>query len=236
MLEAGGEFVGKAGRPRGVDEAEFEEVAEVHAIFAMEGRELHTDERFEGDDAEFFGALGLGDIRGGGVIIRADFFVGNDDVDGVAGFGVGAVEEDVEAGGVAVDEACGFEGAGGGGEIGAAKKDVDVLGVANRAGIDRGDPGSDGVATGDGVGDAGGFEGSGGTKETSADAFHGEHHPVEKRGVGRNSCARSRRPWPWHLLYRESNWALLELVQRVRAVSESDAGTFRGGGEEAVVV
>lgn len=94
-------------------------------------------------------------------------------MEGVAGFGVGAVEEHVEAVGVAVEEAGGFEGGCGGGE------DVYVLGVAHGGFVDARDPEGDGVAADDGVGDVVGLEGGGGSQEALAHFFHGVHHPVE---------------------------------------------------------
>ena len=175
---------GEAGGPGLVDEGDVEHVAEVSAVFVAEGGEFHLDKGVEGEDAEGDGFFGVGDVGGGGGVVGADFFAGHDDVDGVAGFGVGAVEEHFHAGDVALDEAGGLEGAGGGGEVWPAEEDVDILGVADGGGVDGGDPGGDGVAPGDGVGDAGGFECGGGTGESVANAFHGEHHPVEERHVG----------------------------------------------------
>jgi hypothetical protein len=114
----------------------------------------------------------------------AHLFGGEEDVYGVADAGIWAVEEHVDAADLAVDEACGFEGFAGGVQVGAAEEDVDVLGVADGAGVDGGDPGGDGVAAGDRVQHACGFKGGGGAEEALADSFHGEHHPVEEGRIG----------------------------------------------------
>ena len=125
MLEAIGEVGGEAGRPGVVDEADFEHVAEVRAVFVTEGGQLHPDEGLEGQDAKggAVGLDGIGDVGGGGVVLGTDLFAGDDDVDGVAGLGLCAVEEHVDAARVAADEASGLESRGCRIEIGAAQED-----------------------------------------------------------------------------------------------------------------
>jgi hypothetical protein len=100
LLEAGGERGGETGEPGGVDEGDFEQVLEVDAVVELEGGEFQFDRGFKGYDLDWAGLGGVGDVGGGDGVIRADFFIGEEDVDGVAEFGVGTVEEDVHAGDV----------------------------------------------------------------------------------------------------------------------------------------
>lgn len=98
-------------------------------------------------------------------------------MDGVAGFGVGAIEKHVDAGAVTVVEAYGFESGGYGGQVATVDQEVDIGSVADGGLIDTGDPGGDGIATDYGIGDIGLFQSTGSTQKTFADFFHGTDHP-----------------------------------------------------------
>ena len=179
---------GREGGGGGVgDEAEVDEVAEVHTVLAPVQRELVADEGGEGEDAEAFGGFGVG--RGGVKVggVGADAFVEVEEVDGVANLGVGAVEEGVDGLDVAEDEADGFEGEADGGEVVAMDEEVDVRGVANGGFVDAGDVQRHGVAPGDGVGEARGFKGGGGAEEALVNLFHGGFDASEGEGAERGA-------------------------------------------------
>jgi hypothetical protein len=179
-LEAGGKGRGEFGGPGLVDEADVDEVAEVGAVFVAEGGELDLDEDGEREDAERAHVLGIGGVGIGRGFVRADEFVGEDEVDGVAGARGWAVEEEVELGVATMGEASEFEGGLGGREVGAVDEDVNIRGVADGGLVDGGDPGGDGVSANHGVGDAGGVKGFGGAEEALADLFDGVDHPVNE--------------------------------------------------------
>ena len=78
----------------------------MHAILVAESGELDVHQGVEGEHTEQAGVFGLGDIGIGLGLVGADLLVGEDDVDGVAGLGGRAVEEDIDSGDMAVNEAC----------------------------------------------------------------------------------------------------------------------------------
>ncbi len=146
-------------------------------ILVPERRELHLDEGIQGQDAEGGRLLRLVDVGGRQGVVGADFLASEDDVDGVASPGAGAVEEHVDPGTVAVGEPGRLQGRPGGVEVGAAEDEVDVLGVPHRRFIDPGHPGRHGVAADHGMRDAGLFQGLRGPPETFAHLLHGSNHP-----------------------------------------------------------
>jgi hypothetical protein len=106
-------------------------------------------------------------------------------VEGVAGFGGGAVEEDFEgfspawAGDAAVEEARAGEGFAGGGRSARRRRMSTSCVFADGGFIHAGDPRGDGVASDDGVGDARRIECGGGAEQAVTDFFHGANHAVQ---------------------------------------------------------
>lgn len=123
-----------------VQQADFDQVSQVHPIFVAEGRELDAHQRVEGDYPELPGILGLAHIRVGEQFLWSYFFVREDYVNRFARLGVRAIEKEVQAGRVAVDETRGFESRSDGGQILAADQYVNILRVADGGFVNAGNP------------------------------------------------------------------------------------------------
>lgn len=182
LPEAVGEGLGEACDPGLVDEADAEEVAEVCAVLVAEGGEFDADEGVEVDDAERAEVGRFFDfgIRGG--FARLHDLFGEGQMNRVARARGRRVEEEVEAGGLAIHEPSGFKGGLRGGEVFAADEQIDILRVADGGLVDGGNPGGDGVVADHGVRNVGGAEGGGRTQQALAHEFHGGDHSVEEVG------------------------------------------------------
>lgn len=90
------------------------------------------------------------------------------------------IEEEVEACGVAVDEASCLKCFLGRVEVGAADHDIDILCVSYCGLINSGYPCGDGVVSSEGMGDAGALKGGGSAEESVTNLFHGIHHPLKE--------------------------------------------------------
>ena len=177
-----GEWLGVFGGPGGVDEVGFDDVAEMHAVFVSPGDEFHADEGFDADEVFVSEGDGFADGGGGDGVLGADMFIGENEVDAVAGFGSFSVKKHVEVcfsaedGDAAVDEAIGFEGGFEGLEVGSLDEEIDVAGVADEGFVDLSDPGGYGVSADDGVGNVFVFEDGGDAFEAFFDLAEGVVH------------------------------------------------------------
>ena len=106
MLQAFSEHRRKRADPRGVNQTDVDQVAEVHAVLVAEGGQFDAHERGEREDPEEAGVFGFVDVRVGEGLLRAYLFAGEDEMDGLARAKVRPVEEDVPPARVAVDEPC----------------------------------------------------------------------------------------------------------------------------------
>ena len=80
-------------------------MAEVGSVLVAMQSEFHPYQRVETQDTEWFRRVRLVHIWSRQSIVGADFFPGEDDVDRVPRFGVGSVEEPINAGHVPIDKA-----------------------------------------------------------------------------------------------------------------------------------
>ena len=189
QLQALAEGCWKSRGPFAIDEADGRQVAEVHAVFVAKGNELHAHEVFEGDELEALGGNGVAERRGGFDGIGDGSFLGPKDVNGVADFGVGAVEEDIhggsfaERGDAAVDEAGGFEGSARAVCVFAAQENVHIAGVAYSGHVHPRNPCGHRITANDGVGYTKQTQSSSSTFKTIPNFFDRLSHACPGNGL-----------------------------------------------------
>ena len=174
------------GEPRGVDEAERDQVAKVGAILVSIRVQLHPHQRLKRHYFIVIRRHLLGDIGRGERIAVADFFIGKEEVKRVARAPLGAVEETLHPHHGGVHEAHSFKRRLDGGQVAATDEDVDILRVADGGSIDTRDPRGDRIAAGDGLGDPGFLQGGGGPQRPIANGLHGLDHPLPGEGLELN--------------------------------------------------
>ena len=87
---------GEAGKPRFIDEADGDEIAQVDAVLVAEGGKFHAHEGCERDEAERSGVLALVDAGVGFRLVGTGLFLRKDDMHSIADLAVCAVEEDIK--------------------------------------------------------------------------------------------------------------------------------------------
>ena len=112
-------------------------------------------ERVEPQGAEVLHAPEVFDRRRRLGIERGHLLPGENDMHGVAGRGLGTVEEHRHPGHFRKNEPLGLQGPDRAGQIGAIQENIDILRIAHGCFVDLGHPQLHGVAADHGVGDAG---------------------------------------------------------------------------------
>ena len=114
---------GEAGKPRCIDEADGDEIAQVDAVFVAEGGEFHAHKDCERDETELSSVLALVDAGVGFGLVGAGLFLREDDMQSVANFSLRTFEKDIECaavfgrGDAAMVEAGRFQRDGRGGKV-----------------------------------------------------------------------------------------------------------------------
>ena len=173
--------------PRRINQADADEITDMNAVLVAEGRQLDPDQSFKGEDAEMLRLLGLINIGVGQRLGRADLFAGKHEMHGLARLGVGAVEKDIQARGMPIDEAGALHRRAGGGQIRSSDQDIDILCVADGRFIHARNPQSDGIAAGHSIRHTGRIERGRRTKKTLTHLFHGPHRPVQREFLQRHA-------------------------------------------------
>lgn len=124
------------------------------AILVAKGRQLHANQGFQSHHLKLIPGGGLGHVRRRRGAVRADLLPGKDDVDRVARAGGRAVQEQIQAAGLAqtgnapVNKSGRLERLAGRLQIGAPQENIDISRVADGRFIHARHPGGDGIAAG----------------------------------------------------------------------------------------
>ncbi len=156
-------------QPTVIDQPNLQQVSQVDSVLVSVGRQLDLDQCPQGQHSVLPGCLRLRD-RG----VRQEFpwpdhLAGKDQVDPVAGFATGAVQEQIDTGHMAVLEAGGGQCRPDRVEVGPPHEQIDVARVADGRDVDPGNPQGDGVSPGDGIGNASRLKGGGRARQALAD-------------------------------------------------------------------
>jgi hypothetical protein len=179
MLQALGELRSESRGPGVVDEADVEHVAEMRAIFVAEGCQFHTHKRLKGKDFELVLLFEFRHIGCGRIVFWPHLFLRNHHMNGIPRFGVGAIQENVDPRDMTPNKAHSLQCLCGGIKIGATKKNIHILRVSHRSGVDRRHPRRHRIATRHGVKNPRCVQSSRRSHQSIAHPFHGQHHPIQ---------------------------------------------------------
>jgi hypothetical protein len=167
-------------KPRVINQPDVDQVPKVRAVLVSEGGELDSDQGIQREHAEDTSVFGFGDIRIGKRLPGANKLIGKKHMYRIAWLGIGMIEEDINAGDMAVDEAGGFQDRFRPLEVRAPEQDVHIARIAHGRFIHTRDPKRNGVPAGNRVWHIRGVQCGGGFEKTLAYGFHGSHHPFER--------------------------------------------------------
>ncbi len=146
-------------RPARVDQTDIQQIAQVRTVLVSKRRQFNADQGGQRQNTKTVGYFRFGDIGVGQRLMRTDFFTGEDNMNGIPRFRLGAVEKKVHPRAVAIDKVGFFQSFFHRFQVGAADEDVHIARIARGGFIDARHPSRNRVPAGHSVSDAGPLQG-----------------------------------------------------------------------------